>query len=60
MALSAERHVHVFATDHHLTVLACRAERKTCVLLTQLADSSQLLDLLTLWDEAQDVWEGTA
>ena len=59
MALTTQRHVHVLTPDHHLTVLAGRAESETCVLLAQLAYSSQLLDLLALGDEGEDGGEGT-
>lgn len=38
MAISAEGHVHVFASNHVLAVLAGRAESEASVLLAQLAN----------------------
>ena len=60
MALSTQRHVHVLATDHHLAVLARRAESETRVLLAQLADGRQLLYLLALGNQGQNVGESSA
>ena len=57
MALSAQRHVHVLATDHRLAVLAGSAERETCVLLAELADGAELLYLLALRDQVQYIGE---
>ena len=59
MALTAERHVHILSTNHHVAVLAGRSERVAGVLLAELADGSQLLNLLTLGDQLEYAWEGT-
>ena len=58
MALAAQRHVHVFSSNHRLAVLAGSAEREACVLLAELADGRQFLYLLALGDEAEDCGEG--
>ena len=47
MAITAEWHVHVLATNHGLAVLACSAEGETRVLLAKLADGCELLYLFT-------------
>ena len=59
MALTAERHVHILSTNHHVAVLAGRSECVAGVLLAELADGSQLLNLLTLGDQLEYAWEGT-
>ena len=51
MALSAEWHVHVITTDHVLDIFVCSTEREAGILFAKLADSCQLLDLLTLRDQ---------
>ena len=60
MTLSAERHVHILSTNHRLAVLAGRSESEAGVLLAQLADGGQLLDLFTLWDQLENVGEGSS
>lgn len=60
MALPAQWHVHILAPDQVLVVLAGRAECKTGILLAELANGCRFSDLLTLGNQGQDVWEGTA
>ena len=57
MALSAQRHIHILTSNHFLGVISSFPEREACTLLAQLANSCQLLDLLTLWQESQNIWE---
>ena len=49
MALSAEGHVHIFASNHNVTFFAGCAEGERSVLLAEFADGSQLFNLLALW-----------
>ena len=59
MTFTAQGHVHVIASNHQVAVLACGAEGKASVLLAELADSSQLLDLLAFGNQLYYAWEGT-
>ena len=54
MAVAAQRHVHIFTSDHLVAVFAGGAEGEARILLAELADSGQFLDFLALGDERQD------
>ena len=60
MALTAERHVHVGASDHALALLGGSAERERGVLLAEFADGRQLLDLLAQGNQLVDCLPGAA
>ena len=60
MTFSTERHVHIFTSYQLLGVITSCSKGEACIVFTEFADSSQLLDLLTLWEESQDIREGTS
>lgn len=51
VALTADRHILVSASDHTLVVLMSHSKGEGCALLTDSADGGQLLNLLTLRDK---------
>lgn len=59
VALSAEGHVHVLSANHCHARLARRAESKTCIGSTLLADCSELLDFLAFGHECEHLRERT-
>jgi len=60
VALTADGHVFISASDEAVVRFISRPEREGRALLAQLADGGQLLDLLALGDEVDDDVERAA